>query len=132
MLIGRVDAIGALYIFAGVTPPNVFANGGVLLGSQGIVGVDTSNNPTQFVNGLPVTNEGRLCVAYGGTIAGYSAGLPHTALGRLVTQLNQPISPADVYVGGIRIGAPGGLYVNDLTPPAEKAWSNGFSTGFGL
>lgn len=64
-------------------------------------------------------------------IVGYAMGLPFNADGHLVVQLNVPAFPGDAYVGGIRVGPNGGVYVVDTTPPPESfGFANGFSTGF--
>lgn len=85
---------------------------------------------TRFVQGHMVTDLGQLCIAPGGAKAGYVNGLPVTAAGLLVTQLNQPVSPGDSWVGGIRVGPLGGVYIIDTTPVVPGGFSNGFSNGF--
>ena len=44
-------------------------------------------------------------------------GLPFNVDGGLVLQVNQPVSPGDAYVGGVRVGPLGGVYAVDTTPP---------------
>ena len=63
-------------------------------------------------------------------IVGYKGGLPYNADHELVVQLNQPVSPGDSYVGGVRVGPLGGVYIIDTAPPPEGGYSNGFSNGF--
>lgn len=83
-----------------------------------------------FANGFMITDSGQLCIAYGGTIAQYAMGLPFTDDGRLVCQLNQPVSEGDAFVGGIRVGPLGGVYVTDVTPPVPHEFGDGFDGGF--
>ena len=50
-------------------------------------------------------------------ITNYAMGLPFNVDGGLVLQVNQPVSPGDAYVGGVRVGPLGGVYAVDTTPP---------------
>jgi hypothetical protein len=65
-------------------------------------------------------------------IVGYKGGYPYNADNELVVQLNQPPVPGDVFVGGIRVGPLGGVYVIDTTPPppADAGFSDGYSDGY--
>jgi hypothetical protein len=65
-------------------------------------------------------------------IVGYKGGYPYNADGELVVQLNQPPVPGDEFVGGIRVGPAGGIYVIDTTPPPppDAGFSDGYSNGF--
>jgi hypothetical protein len=87
------------------------------------------NGPQRFDQGKGFMNNGALCTS-NEAIAGYVGGLPVTATGALKVQLNQPVSPGDAFVGGIRVGPLGGVYVTDTTPVVPFSFSNGFSTGF--
>lgn len=105
--------------------------GGVTLTPDGVVKVN-ANTPQVFDQGKGFMNNGALCVDVAGTpIAGYVGGLPVTATGALKCQLNQPVSPGDAYVGGLRVGPLGGLYITDVTPPPFDGFSSGFDAGFG-
>ena len=63
-------------------------------------------------------------------IIGYKGGYPYNANDELVVQLNQPVSPGDAWVAGIRVGPLGGVYIIDVVPPTLGGFSNGFSNGF--
>lgn len=129
MLTGRVDPTGALYIVMSGLPAPAFHLEGCLQGYLGGLFCTTSA-PTRFLDGFGMTDDGKVCIAPGGTVHRYNKGLPMTADGRLVTQLNQPESPGDVYVDGIRVGPLGGVYTIDATPAPEKAYSSAFDGGF--
>jgi hypothetical protein len=91
-----------------------------------------ANTPQVFDQGKGFMINGALCIDVAGSaIASYVGGLPVTASGALKCQLNQPVSPGDSYVGGIRVGPLGGIYIIDTTPPPPTAFSDGFSNGFG-
>ena len=129
MLAGRRSDNGSLFINDAAPPAGSPLAGGVAVNNLGAIFV-ASAAPTKFVNGFGVTDTGRLCVAYGGPIDKFSMGLPFTADGRLVCQLNQATVPSDPFVGGIRVGPLGGIYTIDLTPPPLDAFSSGFDEGF--
>jgi hypothetical protein len=112
MLPGSRDATGAVYIIDSLPEaPGASFNGGLLVEPDGKIHVSSFLLPQVFPNGFGARNDGKLCIAYGGVIAGYNQGLPIDADGRLVCQLNQPASPGDAFVGGIRVGVLGGVYV---------------------
>ena len=67
-------------------------------------------------NGFLVDDLGTLQVG-NPPIIDYAMGLPFNAAGALVIQINQPVSPGDAYVGGIRVGQLGGVYAVNITPP---------------
>jgi hypothetical protein len=131
MLPGARTSDGALVITTVApvaTDPRV---GGVTLTPDGVVKVN-ANTPQVFDQGKGFLINGALCIDVAGTaIAGYVGGLPVTASGALKCQLNQPVSPGDAYVGGIRVGPLGGVYVTDVAPPPFKGFSDGFDGGFG-
>lgn len=129
MLPGRRSPNGSLFINDAAPPAGSPLLGGVALNELGAIFVAAAA-PTKFANGFGVTDTGRLCVAYGGPIAKFAMGLPFTADGRLVCQLNQAVQPSDPFVGGIRVGPLGGIYTIDLTPPPFEAFSSGYSGGF--
>lgn len=131
MLPGRRTSDGALYITTAAPTATDPRLGGVCMTPDGAIRVN-ANTPQKFDQGKAFMNNGALCVDVAGTpIAGYVNGLPVTATGALKCQLNQPVSPGDAYVGGIRVGPLGGVYVVDTAPPSNSPWSNGFSNGFG-
>ncbi len=129
MLPGRRSDNGSIFVNDAVPPAGSPLAGGIALNNLGAIYVAAAA-PTRFVNGFGVTNDGRLCVAYGGPINKFAMGLPFTNDGRLVCQLNQATVPSDPYVGGIRVGPLGGIYTIDLTPPPFSAFSTGFDQGF--
>jgi len=130
MLNGAKSPDGALYVSTVAPQPGDVYNGGIAMTPLGVVRVTQGSAPTGFVNGLGVVNPGALAIALGGVIAGYNNGLPVTDTGALVCQLNQPVSPGDAYVGGIRVGPLGGVYLIDTAPVLPFSFSIGFSGGF--
>jgi|PlaIllAssembly_1097288.scaffolds.fasta_scaffold01021_7 hypothetical protein len=72
------------------------------------------------VNGFLVDDLGTLQVG-NPPIIDYVMGLPFNAAGALVLQINQPASPGDSFVGGIRVGPLGGVYAVNTTPTAGTA-----------
>jgi hypothetical protein len=88
----------------------------------------SGNAPQRFDQGKGFMNNGDLCIdQLGGAVVGYVGGLPVTATGALKCQLNQPVSPGDAYVGGLRVGPLGGLYIVDAAPVWTPA--NLFASG---
>ena len=128
MLPGVRTPLGRVDITTGAPSANARASGGILVEPTGeicaIVGV-----PTKFVNGFGVTDLGQLCIAFAGVIAGYTGGLPFTALGQLVAQLNVVPPAGTPFVGGVAVG-PAGVYMTDSFVPPDFGFSNGFSGGF--
>lgn len=121
---------GSLYVTTAAPTASDPRVGGVCLTPEGQVKVNI-NDPQRFDQGRGFMNNGALCVRQSGEpIAGYVGGLPVTVTGALKCQLNQPVSPGDTFVGGIRVGSLGGVYVTDTTPVAPFSFSNGFSGGF--
>ncbi len=132
MLPGLRTPDGALYVTTAAPTASDPRSGGVCMTPDGIVKVN-GNSPQRFDQGKGFLNSGALCLGLlGGPIVDYVGGLPVTATGAIRAQLNQPVSPGDSYVGGLRVGPLGGLYVVDTTPPAPTGFSNGFSAGFGV
>ena len=129
MLPGARTADGALYVTTVAPAATDVQSGGVTMTAEGQVHVG-ANAPQKFDQGKGFMLNGDLCIDVAGSpIVGYVGGLPVTATGALKCQLNQPVSPGDAYVGGLRVGVLGGLYVVDTAPP-PSAWSNGFSDGY--
>jgi hypothetical protein len=121
---------GSLYVVIGAAGPADTRVGGVLVTPAGSIHVN-GNAPQRFDQGKGFMNNGDLCLdLLGEPIAGYVGGLPVTAVGAIKAQLNQPVSPGDAFVGGIRVGPLGGVYVTDTTPVVPFSFSNGFSNGF--
>src|SRR5574343_250380 len=115
MLSGNLTPDGALYITTiAPQPTDVFWDGGAraLDGAIGVVAVA----PDLFNNGLWMKEPGAIAVAFGGAIANLQQRLPFTNDGRLFAQLTQPGSPGDGYVGRLRVGALGGVYMVDVAP----------------
>ena len=131
MWLGQTTPQGQLYIRTDAPPIPSLAKAGITLGELGTVFVKEAA-PNYFVNGFGVSTLGQLCVSPGGVIANFHMGLPRTSDGRLVTQLNNAPFIGDSYVAGIRVGPAGGVYTIDTAPPVEKAWSSGFSNGYGM
>lgn len=123
---------GSLYVINGAAGPADVRVGGVLVTPAGAIHVN-ANAPQVFDQGKGFSLAGDLSIDLAGTpVAGAVGGLPVTANGALKCQLNQPVSPGDSYVGGIRVGPLGGVYVTDTAPPPPFSFSNGFSNGFDI
>ena len=129
MLAGRRTDNGALFVTE-APPLDLTFSGGIAVSTAGVLYVSSTLPPQVFTNGFGLREDGRLCIAYGGTIAQFLGGLPFTVDGRLVCQLNVAPWPGDSYIGGIRVGPAGGVYVVDLAPPVLSAFSTGFDEGF--
>lgn len=128
MLPGRRTDEGAIFI-TDVAPGSAATfEGGIAVSTLGVI-YTTATAPEKFINGMGVLNNGELCVSPP-PIVGYLGGYPRSATGALVLQLNQPESPGDSYVGGVRIGPAGGVYAVDLTPPPLDAFDSAFDGGF--
>jgi len=109
------DALGRVYIINAAPPASAPRKGGFALSDLGQVYIDSVNNPVVFANGFGF-NAGRLCVSLGGAQAIWREGLPFTLTGRLFAQLNTIPAASEPYVGGIRVGPRGGVYVVDIVP----------------
>jgi len=122
---------GSLYVTNVAPDPTDFQVGGVTVTAAGSVRVN-GNAPNAFDQGKGfLKSNGALCLDFlGSPVAGYMQGLPVTVAGAILAQLNQPVSPGDSFVGGIRVGPLGGVYVTDIAPPPPFSFSNGYSNGF--
>ena len=134
MLPGRRTDNGALFVIQGPPPAGTPLVGGIAVSAAGVIygnGYVSGTPPTHTyaVNGYLVDEFGTLQFNQAPIIQ-YLGGLPFDAAGRLIAQLNQPESPGDSYVGGIRVGPLGGIYVVDLTPPPLDAFDSAFDGGF--
>jgi hypothetical protein len=124
MLPGRRTNEGALFVTTSAPDASDPRIGGVTTTPDGVVRVN-ANAPQKFDQGKGFMNNGALCIdVLGSPIVGYVGGLPVTATGAIKCQVNQPVSPGDSYVGGLRVGPLGGLYVVEVgsdSPPVESA-----------
>jgi hypothetical protein len=124
MIPGLKTPDGALYCTTVAPAAGDPVSGGVTMTHDGWVRVN-ANAPQKFDQGKGFVLNGALCIdVLGSAIAGYVNGLPVTATGALKCQLNQPVSPGDAYVGGLRVGSLGGLYIVDA-PPLDYVTYNG-------
>ena len=130
--LGRVDELGRLYIGTGAPPAGSTFLGGTLVGPQGPAIVNDSTGPARIVNGKPVDNEGKLCVAVGQVVAFWAGGLPFASFRSLCIINNAVTTANDTFIDKLRFNAQGQLHTVNVTPPVFNAFSNGFSTGFGL
>lgn len=133
MLPGARTADGSLLVTEVLADASSVFVGGVALTPAGAVHT-TKLLPVQTeVNGFGLRETGELCVRYGFNLANayWLGGLPFDNFGHLCCQLNQPVSPGDTFVGGVRVGPLGGVYVTDVAPPPFKGFSDGFDGGFG-
>lgn len=128
MIPGARTPDGAIYIWTSTPAGPQLAQGGISVRDDGSVFVMNGTGPNSS-GGHMITGAGQLCIAPGGAIDHYVNGLPVTVDGRLVTQLNQVPAPSDAWVGGIRVGPLGGVYTVDTTPPVS-GFSSGFDAGF--
>jgi hypothetical protein len=127
MIPGLKTADGALYVTTVAPAAGDPVSGGVTMSQEGWVRVN-ANAPQRFDQGKGFLNSGALCIdQLGSPVAGYVNGLPVTATGALKCQLNQSVSPGDAYVGGLRVGPLGGLYIVDAAPVWTPA--NLFASG---
>jgi hypothetical protein len=131
MLPGARSDKGALFISTGAPIPEAELVAGILVGPLGVLFCSTLP-PQVFPNGIGTRSDGLLCIAPGGVAANSMNGLPVTAEGALVVQLNVAFGIDDPYVGGIRVGPFGGVYCVDIAPPTQFGFSNGFSNGYDI
>lgn len=132
MINGRKSSDGALFVLQQAAPADAVRKGGQAMTELGAlyvgnVGVGSYSTP----NGYLTDQNGTLMVGPP-PIVGYKGGYPYNADGELVVQLNQPPVPGDEFVGGIRVGPLGGIYVIDTTPPPppDAGFSDGYSNGY--
>ena len=130
MLPGARTSEGVLYVTTVADAPTDTFLGGVKMTAEGAIHVN-ANTPQKFDQGKGFMNNGDLCIGVaGGPAVGYVGGLPVTATGALKCQLNQTPAPSDPFVGGVRVGPLGGVYITDASPVPPFSFSNGFSNGF--
>jgi len=130
--LGRVDELGRLYIGIGAPPAGSTFLGGSIVGPLGPAIVDATNPPALFVNGKPVSATGLLCIEDAGVMATFEGGIPLSVTKRICTTNVAPATSSDTFIDKVRINTAKQIHVVDVTPPVFKAWSSGFSTGFGL
>jgi hypothetical protein len=132
MLPGLRTPNGALFVTTAAPTADDVYSGGVRMTPAGVIRVN-GNTPQRFDQGKGFMNNGALCVDLSGIspVVGHVGGLPVTALGAIKVQFNQDPSVGDAYVGRIRVGPLGGVYVVDTTPLDPEGFSTGFSEGFG-
>lgn len=134
MLPARRTPDGALYVSTIAPQPTDIFEHGIAMTPDGIMRVVDAPPDVLTevcVGGFGLKEPGALSVSFGGTVTHYNQGIPMTADGRVVCQLNQPVSPGDSYVAGVRVGLLGGVYMVDTTPPPPDGFSSGFDAGFG-
>lgn len=130
MLPGARTPEGVLYVTTVAPAASDPRVGGVTVTPEGSIKVNI-NDPQRFDQGRGFMNNGALCVRQSGEpTAGYVGGLPVTATGALKCQLNQTPAPSDPFVGGIRVGPLGGVYITDTDPTPPFSFSTGFNDGF--
>ena len=116
MLPSPKDAVGRLFTtLAAVNSQSTFM-GGIALSSAGALHI-SSAAPSNFTNSFGVTATGQLCTVAGGAIDHFTGGLPFTANGALVIQVGNTPAANDPFVGGVRVGALGGVYTVNADPP---------------
>jgi hypothetical protein len=128
MLPGARTPEGVVYVTTASPTAADTRNGGVLVSPSGQLHI-SANFPQKFDQGKGFMNNGDLCMG-NGPIAGYVGGLPVTELGAIRAQLNQTPAPTDPFVGGIRVGPLGGVYITDTDPTPPFSFSTGFNDGF--
>ena len=130
--LGRVDELGRLYIGTGAPPAGSTFLGGNVVGLVGVAIVDATNPPALFVNGKPVSATGLLCIQDAGVMATFEGGLPLSVTKRVCTTSIAPATSSGTFIDKVRINTAKQVHTVDVAPPVFKAWSSGFSTGFGL
>jgi hypothetical protein len=115
MLPGRRDAEGRLHITPDPILPTTTFQGGIAINPLGQVHT-VSGAPDHFVNGFGVSDKGALCIGDGGGIHAYLEGIPRTLAGKVTTQTDVAPAATDPFLGGLRIGLLGGVYVTTLPP----------------
>lgn len=128
MLPGLRTSEGVLYVTTAASAPTDVQSGGVTMTAEGAIHVN-ANTPQRFDQGKGFMNNGDLCISSLPTV-GHVNGLPVTATGAIKAQLNQTPAPSDPYVGGIRVGPLGGVYLTDAAPTPPFSFSTGFDDGY--
>ena len=118
MLPGLRDGLGRAYAVVGSPAAIAPRLGGIALTGLGQIYYTTVKAATDvFINGFRVTGEGALVCSPGGAIADYLEGIPRAADGSMVIQVNVVPATTDPLLGGLCIGALGGVYTNSTAPP---------------
>ncbi len=131
MLPGLRTAQGVLYVTTVAPVASDPRVGGVAVTAAGSIRASVNGIPQAFANAHGVRNNGALCVNTAGTqVSNHVNGLPVNSVGQLVCQLNQTPAPSDPYVGGIRVGPLGGVYITDAAPTPPFSFSTGFNDGY--
>jgi hypothetical protein len=121
MIPGLKTPDGALYCTTVAPAAGDPVSGGVTMTPDGWVRAN-ANSPQKWDQGKGFLTNGALCVdVLGSAVVGYVNGLPVTATGALKCQLNTTPVAADTYVGGLRVGPLGGLYIVDAAPAFSPA-----------
>ena len=95
--------------------------GGIALTALGQIYYTTVKAATDvYVNGFRVTGEGALVCTPGGAIADFLEGIPRAGDGSMVIQVNVAPAATDPFLGGLRIGALGGVYTNSTAPVSTE------------
>jgi len=115
MLPGKRDADGRLYVTGVAVDATTTYQGGIPISPLGQVHI-TPNAPQTFKNGFGTVNAGPLSTD-NAAIVTYLEGLPRTASGGLRVQLNTVPAATDPFIGGLRVGTLGGVYITDAIPP---------------
>jgi len=114
MLPGRRDGLGRAYAIGGPPAANATFQGGIAISPLGQL-YTTVAAPSSFSNGFGVSPRGELCV--GSTaIVNYLEGIPRLANGAVRTQLDVVPAATDPFLGGLRIGPVGGVYLSSAVP----------------
>ena len=103
-----------------------------MVGPLGVAVVDLTNPPALFVDGKPVSAAGLLCIQDGGVMATMEGGIPLSLTKRVCGTSIAPTTPSDVLLAKLRINTAKQIHIVNVTPPVFKAFSSGFSNGFGL
>lgn len=122
MLPGRRDGEGRLDVTTDPVAATSTFQGGIAINPLGQVHIINAN-PTFYSNGFGVLGTGQLCCG-SEAISFFKDGLPRTALGKLKIQTDTVPDPKDPFVGGIRVGALGGVYTTLIAPPTVDAPEN--------
>lgn len=114
----RFSATGRVLITASL--PGRDFNGGTPIAETGALAA-SAGDPETFLAGIGY-DESRLC-AREGTIVGDYGGLARTGVGSLALALTEPIAG---YIAGLPVTADGRLAVEFDDPPESSAFTDGF------